>query len=546
MIKLDDIRRHAAGDPDRIALAAGGASLTWRALADVVEGAAAGLVPALPSDRPARAVLLTSESGWEAVVALAACATLGIPCAPLDPGLGEAELGRLLGRIEPCAVFVGGGAGRLLERCAWPGGDGVLRVFLDEESATDRKPAPSARQPVTFACLQAAEPVGQLPPPQPYESLSLAPCGETNRIAVRKTSTEGRQLIDLVDEFGFDADDVHLFAAPLWEPVALGLARAHLALGATVVLAPHDDPAGLARAIGDEQITTAVVAPDTLTALLAGPAGRPVAESARLRCVLTLGRHLGRWVVNTAWERLGPVLHLVHGTAETGLNTVLTPEESLVAPLRSGRPTLGNTFLVVGDDGEPLPEGQAGRIALAGYRLMDHYLDGDAELPRVEVGSAGSARGGGAGEREPFRLTGELGRIDERGRLVVTGRTAEVVALARDSDADTALFRLESDLLNLPCLRDTAVMRVDLPELGDALVVPFIAVAVGREVTGRAALTAACARRVPFLPAHVIPVDTIPYSPTGRIDTAELLESVLPIITLNLQLEKAVQQEVSA
>lgn len=545
MIKLDDIRRHAAGDPDRVALAAGGASLTWRALAAVVEGAAAGLVPALPSDRPARAVLLAPAADCEAAAALAACATLGMSCTPLDPGLGEAELTRLLGQLNPCAVFVGSAAEPLLERCAWPGGDEALRVLLGatEEDPAGRKPAPTARQPVTFAQLRATEPARQLPPPLPYESLTLAPGPEQARIAVRQTSTEGRQLIDLVDEFGFDPDDVHLWAAPPWEPVALGLARAHLALGATLVIGPHDDPAALARAIEDEQITTAVVAPDALTALLAEPAGRPVTESARLRCVLTLGRHLGRWVVNTAWERLGPVLHLVHGSAETGLNTVLTPEESLVAPLRSGRPTLGNTFVVVGDDGEQLPEGQVGRIALAGYRLMDHYLDEGDEPAFGEVELAGADAGRAQG---PFRLTGETGRVDERGRLVVTGRTAEVVTLARDSDADTALFRLESDLLNLPCLRDTAVMRVELPELGDALVVPFIAVAVGREVTGRAALTAACARRVPFLPAHVIPVDTIPYSPTGRIDTAVLLESVLPIITLNLQLERAVQQEVSA
>jgi acyl-coenzyme A synthetase/AMP-(fatty) acid ligase len=144
-------------------------------------------------------------------------------------------------------------------------------------------------------------------------------------------------------------------------------------------------------------------------------------------------------------------------------------------------------------------------------------------------------------------VTDDLGLLDEQGRLVLTGRGSGVTAVARDGALDAALFRLESDLLTLPCLRDTAVVRVDLPALGgEALVVPFIAVAVGREVTGHTALKTACARRVPSIPAHVIAVDAIPYSPTGRIRTAELLEAVVPIITLNLQLEQTVHQEISA
>ena len=51
---------------------------------------------------------------------------------------------------------------------------------------------------------------------------------------------------------------------------------------------------------------------------------------------------------------------------------------------------------------------------------------------------------------------------------------------------------------------------------------------------------------MPSIPAHVIAVDHIPYSPMGRIRTAELLEAVVPIITLNLQLEQTVHQEISA
>lgn len=535
MIKLDDIRRYAAGRPEATAVVDGEARLTWEQFAQAADQVAAGLVDRLPAEGPARAVFLAGNR-WELAVVMAACATLGVSCTGLDPAAGPEALTHTLTRLEPSLVFVTGEYRAVLDQCVWHAGPQALHVLLD---AADARPTPGQadeRRTLAFGELLETEPVAELPEPRPYESFAVVPGGDRPRIAVRRTSSEARRLVDLVDEFGFDAADVHLLAAPLWQQTAQDLSRTMLALGATVVMGQHADPAALAEVITRTHVTTAVIDPAALNSLLAHPASASMASTSQLRCVIALGRHLGRWAVNTAWDRLGQSLHLAHATAQTGLNTMMTPEESLVVPMRSGRATLGNTIAVLDEDGAPLPAGHTGRVAVAGYQVMDGYLDDEAQF--VTLGAAES--------EQRFLVTGDLGRMDAQGRLHLTGRTADVELIARDGAVDEALFRLESDLLNLPCLRDTAVMRVDHPRLGDALVVPFIAVAVGREQTGYQALTASCARRVPSLPAHVIAVDEIPYGPTGRIRTAELLESVVPIITLNLQLEQSMQQEMSA
>ncbi|MCT2594735.1 acyl--CoA ligase [Streptomyces sp. N2-109] len=548
MIKLDDIRRHAAAGPDRTALVSGRTRLSWADFEDVVERVTAGLAARLPGGRVPRAALL-ADARWETAVAMAACATLGISCTALDPTPGTDALTRALGQIRPGLLFVAEGQLPLLDACPLPEGPRALRIVL--EAGGERPDAPGT---VTFAQLRTAEPLRELPQSDSREShdshgshdcldLALVPGDGTGtggpRFAVRPLAADPRQLVDLVDEFGFDSDDIHLSAAPPWEPMGLVLTRTLLALGGTAVMAPHDAPEELARIITEEHVTTGAIDPGALTGLLAHPASETLARTARLRALFTLGRHLGRWSVNTAWERLGPVLHLAEATPETGITMVMPPEESLVAPARSGRPTLGSTLVVLGEDDAVLPDGRTGRLAVSGHQVMDNYLDaleGDTPFATVRVD----------GHLQRFFLTGDLGHRDERGRLVVTGRSTGPVALARDTDADAALFRLESDLLNLPCLRDTAVMRVDVPALGDALIVAFIAVAVGREGSGYTALSAACARRVPSLPAHVIAVDTIPYSPTGRISTTELLDAVVPIITLNHQLEQSMHGELSA
>ncbi|MCX2927436.1 class I adenylate-forming enzyme family protein [Streptomyces sp. NEAU-W12] len=560
MIKLDDIRRHAAARPDAIAVADGATRLSWTDFADAVDRFAAGLVARLPEAGPVRAVFLARPS-WELTVALAACATLGVPCTGLDPTQGSDRLEALLGTLDPCAVFVDPRYRPLLEGGTRPSGPAPSWITLDGTAAdgtepvkrapAEDAPAEGAREPepsetgtpkasgaprteVSFRRLSRSEPLRRLPEPLHRESLGVVPGGQ--RIAVRRAATEGRGLLGLVDEFGFDAHDTHLVAAPLWLPLSLHLARTLLAVGATVVLDATQDAQTLAALVTAEHVTTAVFDPGTLGRLLADPASAPLAHLGRLRCVITPGRHLGRWTVNAAWERLGPVLHLAYTTPETGLSAILTPEEGQVCRMRTGRAVLGTTITVLDEEGAVLPAGRPGRVAVCGHHVMDGYLDGEDAFVTLDAG---------AGEQR-FFVTDDLGVLDEQGRLTLTGRRSGVTPPARDHALDAALFRLESDLLNLPCLRDTAVVRVSLPTLGDALVVPFIAVAVGREASGHTALRTACARRVPSVPAHVIAVDHIPYSPMGRIRTAELLEAVVPIITLNLQLEQTVHQEISA
>ncbi|MER6424961.1 class I adenylate-forming enzyme family protein [Streptomyces sp. NPDC001137] len=535
MIKLDDIRRHAAARPDAIALVDGATRLSWTAFADAVDRFAAGLVARLPETRPARAVFLSGPR-WELAVALAACATLGIPCTGLDPRQEHGGLEAVLGMLDPCAVFVTAEHRPPTTGHTWPEKAGALEILLDGPAAGEAAPRPDA--PVSFHHLLDTEPSRRLPGPLHRETHRVVPGARGPRIAVRTAGAEGRGLVDLVDEFGFDSGDVHLVTAPLWEPLSLRMAHTLLAVGATVVLDATQDPETVAALLVGEGVTTAVIAPGALGRLLAHPASGALAHTARLRCVITPGRHLGRWAVNAAWERLGPVLHLAYGTPETGLSMLLTPEEAQVARARTGRAVRGTTLAVLDDSGAALPTGRPGRVAVAGHQVMDGYLDGEGAFRTLDLGT-------GAGEQR-FFVTDDLGVLDERGRLTLTGRRSAVSRPVRDRAVDAALFRLEADLLNLPCLRDTAVVRVALPALGDALVVPFIAVAVGREATGYRALRTACARRLPSIPAHVIAVDHIPYSPTGRIRTAELLDAVMPIITLNLQLEQTAEQEISA
>lgn len=271
---------------------------------------------------------------------------------------------------------------------------------------------------------------------------------------------------------------------------------------------PGGGRADLARLIRAEGVSTTLMVPPVLASLVSHPDSRELAATSRLRFVLSGGRQLNRWLIATAWERLGPVLHLYYGTTETGVNTLITPDELHTAPGRAGRAWEGSTLAVVDAQGHLLPPGVRGRVAIASYQLMDDYA---AELPVFLDLDPGD----GEGPRR-FLLTGDSGVLDEQGHLELTGRTDGVSKVDETAPLDVNVFGLEYDLMDLPCVRDTAVLRVDLSTLGDALVVPIVPVSPEREAGALRAVRAACAGRVPCLPGLRPAGRVHPVQPDGQ------------------------------
>ncbi|MZD04733.1 AMP-binding protein [Streptomyces sp. SID5785] len=514
MIKLTDLRKHAEHRSGHVALVDGEVRLTWASLADKVVRVATAIEERLPDIRPARAVFV-AENRWELVVAMAAVSSLGIPCVGLDYTSGPEAIAGALEQLRPTVVISSGQQRAALTEAGWPEGRELLDIRLD---GTD----PDDRVGVGFTDLLRSRPGEPKPVEQPFEAFSFTSgTSGVPKLVIRRASFEARRFADLVDQYSFDEDDVHLVTVPLYHASGPGWARIFLALGGTVVLGPYDDTDALIRLIQDEGVSTTLMVPPVLKRVVAHPASEHLHKTSRLHFVLSGGRHLNRWVVNNTWDRLGPVLHLYYGTTETGVNVMIGPEELHVAPCRSGRPMPGNTVAVLDPDNRPVPKGTRGRVAIASYQLMDSYASAEPEFLDLDHG----------GRTQRFLLTGDSGFIDEAGRLELTGRNDGVSRAVEGKPLDVNIFGLENDLMDLPCVRETAVLRTRLQDSGEeVLIVPFAPVSAERLETGRRAVAASCARRVPCLPAYVIAVDAIPYSPTGKVRAGHLLRTVLPSV----------------
>ena len=147
----------------------------------------------------------------------------------------------------------------------------------------------------------------------------------------------------------------------------------------------------------------------------------------------------------TLEQRWGVPWYETFGMTETGADLRVTDadHDELVGTGCLGGPVSYRQVRITGADGRPVPEGQTGEIMLAGAGMMDGYYEDPEATARV-------MRGGW------FR-TGDLGRMDSRGRVYHTGRIKDMI---RRGGENVAAREVEDVLLTHPRIRLAAVTAV--------------------------------------------------------------------------------------
>jgi cyclohexanecarboxylate-CoA ligase len=181
------------------------------------------------------------------------------------------------------------------------------------------------------------------------------------------------------------------------------------------------------------------------------------------------------------------------------------PDEALAAT--EGRANEGVDLRVVGADGRVLGPGQEGELRAKGPQVMAGYMD--------------AALDAGAFDAEGYLRTGDLGRLDSRGHVTITGRLKDVIIRKGENISAQAA---EEELLRHPGVADVAVIGLPDPEAGEtacAVIVPL----EGRPAPTLAQLTAFLREReVPprQWPERLEVVGALPRNATGKVLKAEL------------------------
>jgi o-succinylbenzoate---CoA ligase len=170
-------------------------------------------------------------------------------------------------------------------------------------------------------------------------------------------------------------------------------------------------------------------------------------------------------------------------------------------------------------DGVQVRTGDDDRIWIAGPVLFSGYRQGGSGgmgPPGIE---SPVARGDG------WLRTGDLGRVDSVGRLVVRGRADDVINTGAHLVVPAEVAAV---LQTCPGVRDVAVLGQPDPEWG-ARVVAVVAPADPADPPTLELLRLHVQQRLPryAAPSRVVMVDAVPLLPTGKHDLARLRRELL-------------------
>ena len=367
---LDRVRRHAEERPAAIAYQVpGGASLTYRDLA----GAIASLAEALRGALPAGAtVILCAPNQLEYPIAFLAVLAAGCRLFPVSPESADAELLR--------AASEAGAAG----------------VIGDDRAMARLGPKMRFALPIESVALAGSGPIRSAT----QGALLLQSSGTTGlpKIVVRTGASLDAAADAMSDAIGFRPDDRVLMTIPLTHSYGLehGL-FAPLWAGSGITLFQRLTLPAVLPELTDGGITILPGVPSTFE-MLARVADAKVSMG-NLRLAYSAGAPLPRAVFDAFAARFGVRVTQLYGASEIG-SVSYNPPADPFDPASVGRPMRGVSIRIL----DPNPNGREGQVAVRAESMFASYLNEPAGLI------------------DGHFPTGDLGHVDDSGRLFVTGR----------------------------------------------------------------------------------------------------------------------------
>lgn len=204
-------------------------------------------------------------------------------------------------------------------------------------------------------------------------------------------------------------------------------------------------------------------------------------------------------------------IYSMYGLTECKRCTYLPPEDLARKPTSVGLPIPNTEVWVVDENGQRVEPGQIGQLVVRGATVMRGYWEKPAAT--AERLKPGPLPG------EFVLYTGDLCRMDEEGYVYFVGRMDDII---KSRGEKVAPKEVESTLMNIPGVKESAVIGVPDPTLGQA-VKAFVVLEQGATLTEKE-LQRECLRSLePYaVPRYIQLVPQLPKTSTGKIKKTEL------------------------
>ena len=443
------IRRQAAERGEAIALVFGDRRTSYGELDRRTDRIANALLAAglKPGDRIAY-VGKNSDRHYELLVAASKARVILVP---LNWRLVVAELEYQISDAAPRLLFAGPeflqtamalSADRDLEVIAVEEAEAGLPGFEDWNGAAPDTPPPAVAEPDDVVLIMYTSGTTGRPKGAMLSHRSLL------RVV------DGRPLPE-PDFFTWRPGEVALIAMPTFHVGGTGQGLRSLKGGSTAVILEEFGVDAVLEAVVRHRVDKLFLVPAAIHAVLQHPS-IGVADYSCLRYILYGASPIPADLLRTAIDVFGCGFVQMYGSTETsGTVTALSPDNHL-DPARlatAGLPLPGVEIAILDEVGNPVPQGQAGEIAVRSVANMVGYW-GLSEETAHTIAAEGWLR------------TGDIGRLDADGYLSVFDRVKDMIISGGENVYPA---EVESTIFGHPAVSEVAVIGLPHPRWGEAV-----------------------------------------------------------------------------
>lgn len=325
----------------------------------------------------------------------------------------------------------------------------------------------------------------------------------TPKGASRGTENAASAALGFLERVPLKVRDTTLIAAPGFHAWGAAHLASSLLLASTVVLQRRFDPEAVLAGIEQHRVRTLVVVPVMLQRMLDLPDDvRGRYDTSSLEVVASSGSALPGPLAQRWMDAFGDNLYNCYGSTEVAMAAIATPADLRAAPGTAGKPPHGATVALLDARGHEVPQGETGRIFVGSDALFEGYT------------------GGGNKEViDGLMSTGDVGHLDEEGRLFVEGRADDMIV----SGGENVYPAEVEDLLAAhPDIADVAVVGVADEQFGQRLAA-FIVKRPGATLSESEARDLVKQKLANYkVPRDINFLDELPRNATGKVVKRDL------------------------
>ncbi len=316
--------------------------------------------------------------------------------------------------------------------------------------------------------------------------------------AWRPNGVNIENVLQIISIFELSASDVHLMCGPGYHSAVSFFSALHQVLGATVVVQPKFDAEGALDLIERHGVTTTFMAPTLLQRLVDAQVRKPC-DVASIRALILGAAPCPQALKQRGQAAFGQVLWEFYGATETGINTVLRPEDQLRKPGSCGTAVPGQEIRLVGADGNDVPDGEPGELMVRNTWLAEYYHRPDAT---------------GSSLHDGFFSVGDVAYRDGEGYYYICDRSVDMVI---SGGVNVYPAEVEAVLHAHPAVMDVAVIGVPDDEWGES-VKAVVQLRPGAVTTADELIAFAAGRLAGYKkPRSVDFVDELPRDAAGKL-----------------------------